>query len=471
MEYLKRGSGTFICPNHLAGFLEMLLPLGLAFAMTGRVRPVPRILLGYASLVILGGIGVSISRGGWLATGVSLLLLFALFIRKNRYRIPALLLMVILFGGASLFYRESRDAQHRVQEMLTNGIPNDSQIRFSIWRAALEMWRDHVWLGLGPGHFDYRFPQYRPLYVQARPGYVHNDYLNCLADWGVVGTLLILSAWVLIFIGVFKTWKYVRREESALGTRPSNRAAFVLGATIGLVAILIHSFLDFNMQIPANAILAITLMAALSGCMRFTSERYWWRLGLAGRIVATVIGAAGIVYLSSQGALAAQEYYWISRARIEPEPGRKLDALKRSAAANPANFEITYAVGESLRALSWLGNTGFEKRATEAIEWFERGTRLNPYDAYNYLRIGMCLDWLGRHDEARPYYEEALKLDPNNYYLQAHHGWHFVQVGDYKTAKYWFERSLNTKSWNNPIAVSYLLIVESKLKENPDGKR
>ncbi len=135
------------------------------------------------------------------------------------------------------------------------------------------------------------------------------------------------------------------------------------------------------------------------------------------------------------------------------------------------NFDTAYEVGEALRRLSGQGYLGYEKLATEAIEWFQRAARLNPFDPYNPLRIGMCLDWQGRHEEAAPYYEKALKLDPNNYELVAHQGWHFVQTGDYATAKQWFERSYKLElSERNTIAPRYLSIIERKLKETAASK-
>jgi len=79
----------------------------------------------------------------------------------------------------------------------------------------------------------------------------------------------------------------------------------------------------------------------------------------------------------------------------------------------------------------------------------------------------MCLDWLGRHTEAGPYYERAFECDPNNYYVLAHLGWHFVQTEDYATAKLWFERSYRIKWWDNPIADSYLTIINRKFKDAP----
>src|SRR5438552_5937035 len=74
--YRKRCSGTFICPNHLAGYLEMILPLGLIYTLTGRFNHVAKVLLCYASLLIFAGIGVSVSRGGWAVTAVTLAVLF-----------------------------------------------------------------------------------------------------------------------------------------------------------------------------------------------------------------------------------------------------------------------------------------------------------------------------------------------------------------------------------------------------------
>ena len=71
--YPGRASGTYISPNNLAGFLEMLLPLAAAYVLAGRMKPVTRILLGYAALVMAAGLAVTFSRGGWAAAAVGLL--------------------------------------------------------------------------------------------------------------------------------------------------------------------------------------------------------------------------------------------------------------------------------------------------------------------------------------------------------------------------------------------------------------
>jgi tetratricopeptide (TPR) repeat protein len=110
--------------------------------------------------------------------------------------------------------------------------------------------------------------------------------------------------------------------------------------------------------------------------------------------------------------------------------------------------------------------------AKKAMNWFEVGMRLNRWDPYNYLRYGMCLDWLERQGEALPYFEKALELDPNGHFIIAHMGWHYVQVDDYATATDWFRRSLtlyNNYNNRNPMPVAYLDIIARRLAESTNA--
>lgn len=73
----------------------------------------------------------------------------------------------------------------------------------------------------------------------------------------------------------------------------------------------------------------------------------------------------------------------------------------------------------------------------------------------------MVLHWLGRSAEAGPWFEQALKLDPNSYYVRAHMGWHYYQLGDYAKAREWFLRSLKMNWLNNPLARYYITILDN----------
>ena len=268
-----------------------------------------------------------------------------------------------------------------------------------LWRAAIQVWQENVWWGVGPAHYDYRFRQFRPVEIQLRPYWAHNDYLNALAEWGVVGTTLVASAWVLLGLGVLKTWPAVRSSPRDLGPdRGSNKFALVIGASIGLAAILAHSVVDFNMHIPANAILAIALMALVSSCLRFATERYWVTVRTWGKLVASVVLLAGVVYLGQQGWHHATEYVWLKRAAGAPSfSPAQAACLKKAFAADPMNAETACAIGEAFRMQSSEGGDNYPQLAEQAIEWFDRSIKLNPWGVYSPRVRGLAMAgaWTG----------------------------------------------------------------------------
>jgi O-antigen ligase len=464
-EYPHRGSGTYICPNHLAGFLEMILPSALAWTLVSRSKPLTKILLGYAGLVILAGIAVTVSRGSWASVAAALVVFFVILAFHRSYRLPSALLLVVMVGAGLYFIPHTRTFKARLDEITANDRFNDS-LRFELWAPAVELWKQDVWWGIGPAHFDYRFRSVRPQIVQREPDRVHNDYLNTLVDWGIMGAGLVGSALVLLGVGVLKTWRYVRASPNDLGSKNSNKFALVLGLSVGLLAILVHSVVDFNMQIPANAILAIALMAMLTSCLRFASEKYWVSARLWMKIAASFVLAAGLAYLGRQEIVRATEYAWLSRAAAAPAfSDRQISLLEKAFAIEPSNFETAYSIGEAYRVQSWVGDEDYRDLAGKAMQWFDRATKLDPYHDPSFLRYGMCLDWVGRLKEGQLKFNRAVALDPNGYFTTAHMGWHYVQEEDFAAARLWFERSQRLQDTNNPIAVSYLPIVQRRLLE------
>ncbi len=462
LSYWKRGSGTYICPNHLAGFLEMLLPLGLAYMLTGRFGPVMKVFFGYVSLVILAGLAVSGSRGGWLGVAASLPVVFFVMMRERQHRLLAIVALVVLLAGGVWFSLNSPYFKERQQATTTGGPERD--LRVLIWPAAVEIWQENIWWGGGPAHFDHRFRAHRPEthVVQARPGHVHNDYLNTLADWGLVGALLVALPFLLLGWGIFRSWKFLRRSPNDFAKKRSNKSTFVLGAGTGLVAILVHSIFDFNLHLPANAILAVTLMALIACHFRFGSETHWIKAGWMLKAFTTLLLGAGIFYLGTQGWRQAREQRCLRAAAARPEASpAKLAALEKAFAIEPKNFETAQAIGEQFRLQATRPANTNPAPASDALEWYARAAKLDRFDPYNPLRTGVVLHWLGRSTEAGPKFEQALKLDPNSYYVRAHLGWHYYQLGDYPKAKDWFLRSLKMNWMNNPIARYYISILDN----------
>jgi O-antigen ligase len=474
-DNVGRAGGTYISANDFAGLLGMLLPLTLAYLLAGRVHIVTRILLIYAVAAMVAGLGVTFSRAGWVATGMGIFFVLAVLLCHRNHRLRALLCLLILLAGGGLFVSKylskTTGFTQRVVKQEAGG-PGvlDFDTRFALWRAADQMWRDNFWGGVGPAHFDYRFPEYRPALIQLRPDRAHNDYLNLLADWGMIGGVIVLAGIGIFVLALAKTWPHVRRAEVDFGHGQSNRFAFFLGATGGLFALSVHSAMDFNLHIPANALVGVTLLALLSSNLRFATAQHWFRAGAPMKL-----GLTGAILLVTM-AFAADEWrrggetLWRSRAeRREAFSPEKVALLEKAFAHEPENFQTAFNIGECFRRQSFEGGDDFATLAQQGIDWYARAIRLNPHDGYSFLGTGMCMDWIGLHAASEPFYSNAEARDPNGYYMVANIGWHYIQINDYAAARQYFIRS-SYLFGGNDFARNYLNICEAKLIEKASGK-
>jgi O-antigen ligase len=469
-SYRNRASGPYICPNHYAGFLEMLLPLALSLTVTGRMNAVLRVGLGYATLVILAGIAASQSRAGWVACAISVVFCGLCLLRTRGYRkLAAVVLVIVSIGGYWLY---TKTLQERVAALQVTGHGKD--IRFRLWTAGIKIWKESPWFGAGPDHYDFRYRQHRDAVdrAQARPGRAHNDYVNTLADYGACGLVLALLPLGVAAWTARRCWPYVQRSNNDFGQKKSSRLAVVVGVCGGLVAIAVHSFFDFNMHIPANAFLAVALLGLLACHMRFATERFWFTARWHVATVATLLLAGALFYLGSQAAERTQEVRLLQRAQAAPHGSQeRIEHLLRAFTEEPKNFETAFAIAEQLRSIAWMGEADTNARATEALQWYEQALALNRWDVASMIGAGMCLHWIERHHEAAPYFEKALRLDPNHWYPRAMMGWHLFQLDRYEEAIGWFHKALEIGGIPNQMCHQYLHEAEKRLKEQRSGMR
>ena len=440
-QYKGRGSGTFINPNHFAGFLGMLLPLCLASVLTGRISQPMRILLGYSALLLLGGVAVSMSRGGWVSTSLALAAIVTVLGWRKQFRLRGILLTCIVLGVIAGFLLTSPFAQDRLRNVSKPGTMEHVGSRIELWKAAAAVWQEENLLGVGPGHFDHRFPAHRPKQLQSRPVRVHNDYLNTLVDWGLIGMMLAGLMLGTMVSGIIKSWKYSQRTSSDLSAKTSNRSAFVLGSTAGLGSIALHSFVDFNLHIPSNAMLAATLAGLLAAYIRFATERNWVAVRMPVRLALTVAvcGASGL--LVQQAIQQAREHARLKASRSAESFRKQVEGLRKALEVGPTNFAPAGLLGEIHRRRAMESSRATRKvELKKAAAWLRQAIALNPYDAYSHARLGMALDELGQADKAGEYFAEAEKLDPNGYLTVANVGWHKMHIGEYAEAKSYFDR-------------------------------
>ena len=117
---------------------------------------------------------------------------------------------------------------------------------------AVQLVQDFPVLGSGPGTFYVAFPKYRPETIPVFYDYAHNDYVQIAAETGLVG-LSLLGLVVVLSLGAAVRAQWVRRDPLMRG--------MAFASIMGTTALLIHSWVDFNLQIPANALLFMVVLA------------------------------------------------------------------------------------------------------------------------------------------------------------------------------------------------------------------
>jgi O-antigen ligase len=261
--------GPFVNRNHFAGFLVM--GVGLAGGLiVGRV--VKQLVLAvYAScaLALGAGVALSASRGGVLALAAEIVFLALItiptFISSRKKSSPgrsglwlrsaaALILGFAAFAGATLLVGSEGLVQNlsQTQSEVQGELPASERFsRRDIWSATARLIKDHPVVGVGLGAYQFAYTRYDQSSGAQRVEQSHNDYLQIVADAGIVGGVIALVFVILLFARGF----------SAAQTHKPQKRAIVLGALAGCFAIAVHSFVDFNLQITSNAQLFLALAA------------------------------------------------------------------------------------------------------------------------------------------------------------------------------------------------------------------
>jgi O-antigen ligase len=269
--------GPFVSHNHFAGYMEMLIPLAVVMALAEGRKLEARLFYGFSALLMSTAAVASLSRGGMISLAATVLFIAFCQVtlrisRQSRRGSPApspgrsatlikgLLLacaaVVAIFIGI-LWVGPDRLAG-RMTGNGAGGAANQEETFFTsrgwIWQDTWTMIKANPVLGVGIGGFETAYPQYSHSDGALIVGQAHNDYLQVLADAGLLGGLLALWFLALIFREIFRGIK----------SRDALLSAIAQGSGAGIFAILVHSIFDFNLQLPSNALLFLLLVAVLS---------------------------------------------------------------------------------------------------------------------------------------------------------------------------------------------------------------
>ena len=441
-DYGRRASGFYICPNHLAGLLEVLGIFGLSIACWGRWPVWVKLLALYGSGVCYLGVLLSASRGGFISSAVSFVVFVALSLWALRKTGKQLFVKIggLFIAGVALIFIVGDIYTNKLLYLndriwTANQEANDNRI--DLWKAAVQQFKLEPFVGTGSGTYLFYGRQFRSTRTVSDPVVVHNDYLHLLAEYGITG-----AAGFLFFFGahLVNGWRNYQRlgpKRIAVSTRlMSNSLALQIGALAAVGAYIVHSALDFNLHIPANALLLAFVFGLLAnpGVLRenqapaLTKSLIGWRLALAILGIGTAIQCFRL--------LPAE--YFAERARValrDNEPIGSASFAVRALKTEQKNPNIYYYLG---RAGMLEGNAASDpaKRAflfQVASVAFEKGWALAPQDDTFPIALASIYDALERFPEAEWMYDEAIRLDPKSVSTkesyQAHlEKWRHVEV-------------------------------------------
>jgi O-antigen ligase len=425
-DYERRASGFYVCPNHLAGLLEVLGVFGLSMTFWSRLPVWAKLISAYATITCYLGLILTGSRGGYLSALGSLLVFLALsglVLRQVSGRFlwriggPAVIIAVLM--GLAAFFLIHRNAylSDRAQSMF------EKNVRLEMWKAAIQQWKLQPLFGTGSGTYLYYGRQFRTPELQTDPVYVHNDYLQLLADYGLAG-----AAFFLIFLGshLGNGWKNFRRlglKRVAVSSRLlSNAMALQLGAIPAVFAYMIHSFFDFNLHIPAN----VLLVAFVFGLLANAGAQHQAELPEVRRsiLVWRLILPAIALFMVIESVRLLPGEYFAERARA---------ALRDDQLETGAAFALHGLAWErnNPNLYQYLGSARFDQADRtsrgaastqfyqEALAAFESGRALAPREEAFAIGMADSYDALKRFSEGEWMYQEALALDPRSTSLNA----------------------------------------------------
>jgi len=261
-------TGTFVNRNHLAGYLEMALAVGVGLLLAELAKgkalnwrdfyrrsiqtligPKLRLRLYLAIMVI--ALVLTRSRMGNTAFFSSLIIagMVGLYLQQRLTR-NAIILFVSLLLVDALIVGNWFGIDKVAKRIANTAMVSEQRDESNIY--SLAMARDHWLTGTGAGSFKSNFPAYRGADINQSHFYAHNDYLQFVIEFGMIGALPLAS---LVLLSLYLALLAQRKRRSSL------IKGVGFAASMGILALGIHSAVDFNLQIPSNGMLFVILLA------------------------------------------------------------------------------------------------------------------------------------------------------------------------------------------------------------------
>ena len=471
---LKRGDATgevtgyFISENHFAGLLELTALPALGFFLMSRAGKSARLIaLVCYGLALWGGV-LSTSRAGLACLlGGSLFILLMWWLARMWRGKQSLrkTLVVGVITTAMLLAGMVVGSYVLIKRQHGNLVNSDEwTLRAAYSELAWEQWLKRPIDGTGARSFEYEERAQRTLDrekwawygdVDVDAVFAHNDWMQLLGDYGAVGGVLGLLVFAGHFLnGVRFVWHRSKRlaEEAGMDCR-DDRLSLTLGALGALVALGVHSIVDFNLHIGTNAIVAGILLGLLANPGRETLKLVTDGDGkllvprrgifLRAAMVGLALLGAGFLLLEGPDWFAAERATQLGeRMREQENYYDGTAALQQAIAKDPLHYPalVTQAflnVDESERVKeNYRPRNPKEKELNEKVrlsflraagDLLERAWQLYPQNPYICMEAGSCYSERRIFDTAELWFSRAFKYGKASRLLYFQYGQHLIR--------------------------------------------
>jgi len=259
-------TGTFVNRNYFAGYLLMVIPLGVGYIFYREFSHGGRTLTWRRRLSSIDGktyflvFGVIVMTLGLLFTAsrmgiISLLLSFSLvaLLFRNPQSGQRFSKTPVLILGLALLWAAWIGLDAVIDRFLD--VSDNFEIRWEMWANTFQIIKDFPLFGSGLGTFTYVFPPYRSIHLEGIASHAENDFLQLVSEVGVIGAGVLLVPFLLLLPRAFAGIRNLSFEDP--------KRYIGIGAMVGILGLMFHSIVERNIQVPANAFLFTFLLAII----------------------------------------------------------------------------------------------------------------------------------------------------------------------------------------------------------------
>jgi O-antigen ligase len=284
-EGYHRATGSYFCPDHFSGLMELALAMAMALLLVRSSTRVQRVLAIGLAGIALCGIVFSRSRGGGIVAGIvvtaALVLCTMSWPRKSKWLVRSIGL-VTLTVAISAFVLFGGHYVKRFKEYPWTTLEHSD--RFQMSSAALRAWKTAPWIGVGPGMHSSLWPHFAasadgdritgrwPTFPnnQYHSFEAHDDWAQLLEEYGLIGMGLFLLAIGTALAGLLRRWRRWAFIQANSSDCIQSTAWIIPGMLLAALAMAIHSIGDFNLQIPGTTWLTGILAGLAVAAARLT---------------------------------------------------------------------------------------------------------------------------------------------------------------------------------------------------------